>query len=207
MSTSGLRLLVYDRTCLYPRLPLSRAWAAGSVLYRRLGRVDRALGATRWEEALRWLAGADASQGAPIAEIQIWSHGRWGRALLETDVLDREALRPGHPLRMPLEAVRERLLPGSLLWFRTCETFGACAGQTFAGALVDFLGCRAAGHTHIIGFWQSGLHSLRPGERPSWSASEGLARGSAEEPQQARRSRPGAPHTITCLHGRIPPGF
>jgi hypothetical protein len=159
-----------------------------------------------WDEALRWLAGAQPL-AAPIAEIQIWSHGQWGRALLEADVLDGEALRPGHPLNAPLRAVRDRLRPGSLWWFRTCETFGAVAGQRFARALVDFLGCRGAGHTHVIGFWQSGLHSLGPGESPGWSASEGVVEGTAEEPLRAARSRSGAPNTITCLQGSVPAGF
>jgi hypothetical protein len=204
---AGLRLLIYDRTCRVPRLPLTHVWSAGGRLYHRLGRIDRAFGAASWDEALAWLAGVETQRASPISEIQIWSHGRWGCALLQADVLDQQALRPGHPLHVRLQAVRERLLPDSLFWFRTCQTFGARAGQSFARALVDFLGCRGAGHTHIIGFWQSGLHSLRPGDVPSWPASEGIARGTAEEPVQARPSGRRAPNTITCLHGRVPQGF
>jgi len=206
MDPRGLRLIVFDRTCRSARLPLSRAWRAGSWLYRGLGRVDLVLGAASWEEALRWLAEARPTT-APIREVQIWSHGRWGRALLESDALDEEALLPGHRLHAGLQAVRERLRPSSLWWFRTCETFGAVAGQRFARALVEFFGCRVAGHTHVIGFWQSGLHSLGPGEEPGWSTSEGVVEGSAEEPQRAARSGPAAPNTITCLHGGVPAGF
>lgn len=202
----GLRLMVFDATCRWPRLPLSRAWRAGRWLYQRLGRLDLAFGATGWEEALGWLA--EAGGAAPIAEVQFWSHGRWGLALLGGEVLDRQALRPEHRLYPRLRAVRERLAgERALWWLRTCQSFGASAGQGFASALVDFLGCRGAGHTHVIGFWQSGLHSLRPGQHPSWPEDEGVARGSAAEPLQARHSWPGAPNTITCLHGRVPAGF
>jgi hypothetical protein len=58
----------------------------------------------------------------------------------------------------------------------------------------------------VIGFWQSGLHSLLPGQQPGWSVDEGLIPSDPPAPY-ARGSRPGAPNTITCLHGRIPDGF
>jgi hypothetical protein len=99
------------------------------------------------------------------------------------------------------------LAPDALLWFRTCETLGAHAGQDFAAALTDATGARVAGHTFVIGFFQSGLHCLRPGVAPHWSAEEGLAQGSAERPQSALPSTPDAPNTITCLTGAIPDGF
>ena len=99
-------------------------------------------------------------------------------------------------------------MPGgeSLWWFRACETFGAVPGRDFARAFTDFLGCRAAGHTHVIAFLQSGLHSLGPGEEPHWPADEGLLHGSPDAPLEACPSAPGAPNTITCLHSRFPEG-
>ncbi|HEU4610915.1 MAG TPA: hypothetical protein VFS15_02515 [Kofleriaceae bacterium] len=106
--------------------------------------------------------------------------------------------------RIELEAVRERLAPDALVWFRTCETFGARAGIDFAERLADFFGARVAGHTYIIGFHQSGLHGLAPGARADWSAEEGLAEGSPDEPARARWSRPWHPHTVTALHGEVP---
>jgi hypothetical protein len=194
---SGARLLVFDRTC--PRLSI--AWRAGARLYRARGRIDAACGVGSWEGGLGWLAGWHA----PIAEIQYWGHGHWGSALVDRDdVLDASALSPGHALHAALEAVRERLAPDALIWFRTCETFGATAGHDFAMRLADWTGARVAGHTHVIGFHQSGLHGLAPGARPSWSASEGLARGTADAPERAKTSWPWSPHTITCLDGTVP---
>lgn len=188
-----MRALVYDRTQGY----LSQIWSKGSVLYRGLGRLDAVRGATSWDEALRWLG----SLNEPITEIQFWGHGKWGRALVDRTVLDVGAL---HAKRPQLEAVCERLSDDALIWFRTCETFGARAGQDFAERFADFFGVRVAGHTHIIGFQQSGLHGLRPGEPAHWSADEGLRAGSAEVPLRAHRSALWRPRTITALRGSFP---
>ena len=199
-----LRLLVYDRTCAGgPLRPgLSRAWQIGHGLYRALGRVDGACAAASWGEALDWLneRGTDAS----IAEIQFWGHGQWGQVLIDGERLDAGALARGHEHQPRLARLRGRMLPGDdgLWWFRTCETFGGARGHAFATAWTRFFGCRAAGHTHVIGFWQSGLHSLLPAQEPGWSVAEGVRGGTS-----AARSWPGAPNTITCFHGRVPAGF
>lgn len=201
-----LRLLVYDRLCRGRRSPigLSDAWAAGRALYGALGRIDAAYAAESWKEALAWLA--SVGDGRSIGEIQFWGHGRWGEALIGSDVLDVGALRPGHPLHDGLARVRERMRreDDGLWWFRTCETFGGEAGHRFARAWTRFFGCRAAGHTHVIGFWQSGLHTLDAGAEPSWPMTEGQR---PETPGIGLPSRPWAPNTITCFAGRVPHGF
>src|SRR5690606_36269986 len=98
-SSAPLRLLVYDRTCARPLVPalgargafgLTTAWSAGSVLYRALGRLDAAYGATSWEDGLGWLASFRASHR--IGEIQYWGHGKWGCARVGRDGLDAQAL-------------------------------------------------------------------------------------------------------------------
>jgi Domain of unknown function (DUF4347) len=188
-----MRALIYDRT----QGALTKTWSAGSVLYRGLRRLDAVLGVTTWDEALDWLG----ASSEPIEEIQYWGHGKWGRAYVDGEVLHADSLITRRP---QLEAVRERLTPGALVWFRTCETLGARAGIDFAERLADFLGVRVAGHTYVIGFHQSGLHGLRPGERAHWSANEGLKRGTAEAPVRAHRSAPWRPRTITALGGRVP---
>lgn len=199
-----LRLLVWDRTCVRRPIDLSHAWRTGASLYAKLGRVDHTCGVASWHEALDWLA--HVGGGAPVEEIQYWGHGRWGRVLVDDDALDARALVPGHPLHAPLEAVRERLVPSgeALVWLRTCEAFGARAGHDFATRLADFFGARVAGHTHVIGAIQSGLHGLRPGHAPDWSEREGLAEGTPEAPVRAFGSSVRTPRTIHCLQSEVP---
>lgn len=201
-----LRLLVFDAT-QRRRAPraLGHSWHYGARLYRALGRIDAAFAANGFAEAFEWLARHEPSR--PIGELQFWGHGRWGRVMIADEVLDRALLTSAHPHHAGYQRLRERLTADALLWFRSCETLGARAGQDFAMRLADATGARVAGHTFVIGALQSGLHCLSPGKQPHWSSSEGLARGTAEAPQQALPSTPSAPNTITCLAGRIPEGF
>jgi hypothetical protein len=201
--SQALRLVLFDATqrTRKPRA-LGLSWQLGSSLYRGLGRIDAAYGARSFADAFHWLASYESAR--PIAELQYWGHGKWGRLFIDRECLDRGALSANHALRPGLDALRERLAPGALLWFRTCETLGAQPGHDFASALGDFSGATVAGHTFVIGFFQSGLHALAPGATPHWSNTEGLARGTAEKPMLAHASGPQHPSTITCLSGEIP---
>lgn len=201
-----LRLMIHDQSCRGRwGIGLTRAWSAGGRLYGALGRLDHHAGFGDWPSALRWLAEVEPER--PIGEIQLWCHGKWGCALLDGTPLDASALRADHPWSGALAAIRDRLGPEPLWWFRTCETFGAAAGHRFARAWTDFFGGRAAGHTHVIGVWQSGLHSLAAGDTPAWSDREGLVEGSPDRPMRAASSGPAAPNTITCFHGAVPEGY
>ncbi len=199
----GLRLVVYDRTCRGRRGHfLSEAWWTGARLHRLFGSMDAAHGAASWREALDFLATVRPS--TRIGEIQFWGHGKWGDARVADHVLDERALTRQSALRTRLSAVRDRLTPDALFWFRTCETLGADRGQRFARAFADRMGARVAGHTYVIGLWQSGLHVLRPGHVPGWDPEEGLAEGRAADPVRALMSLPTEPNTITCFTGAVP---
>jgi hypothetical protein len=204
--SGALRLVVFDAT-QRKRAPraLGHSWYYGTRLYRALGRVDGALGARSFAEVFAWLSTHQPERA--IGELQFWGHGRWGRVMIDREVLDAELLGPSHPHHQGFQRFRERLSPDALIWFRSCETLGARVGQDFASRLGDATGARIAGHTFNIGFYQSGLHCLRPGLKPHWPVGEGLERGSAEAPEASLWSRPGAPNTITCLTGHVPGGF
>lgn len=191
-----MRVLVYDRTCLVRRGWLTTPWAAGSLLYRAMRRLDAAHAVCSWDDAVRWLA----SRPAPITELQYWGHGKWGRVLVGDDALDAGSLDRLAPLRGVLA-------PDALIWLRTCETFGATAGLDFAERLADYTGARVAGHTFIIGVQQSGLHGLAPGARADWSPTEGLAEGTPDAPIEAQWSHRRAPNTITCFTRAVPDAF
>lgn len=199
----GLRLIIFDRSAHRRNLPgLSTLWSFGRTLYRSRGAADGGHGAESWNDALAWLA-AHAPLRA-ISEVQLWSHGKWGDARFRAECLDRDSLARGSAHYDALVRLRARLTPGALFWFRTCETFGSERGIAFAEAFADFMRCRVAGYTYVIGLWQSGLHALVPGERATWSADEGLAAGNAHAPEQAKLSTPLEPNTITCFQAKLP---
>src|SRR5690606_32926629 len=102
----------------------------------------------------------------PVRELPFWGHGMWGDARVDRETFDERSLLAGSPLHARLKALRSLLAQDALIWFRTCETFGAVRGQHFACALSEFMGRRVAGHTYVIDAWQSGLHALDPGARP-----------------------------------------
>jgi hypothetical protein len=193
--------VIYDRTAA----GLASAWWAGTRLYRALGRVSHTRGVASFADALDWLVHVEPDRA--IAEVQLWSHGKWGDARLGSELFDERALLAGSALSTGLSELRARLAPEALLWFRTCETFGAERGQRFARALSDRMGARVAGHTFVIAVWQSGLHALAPGARPSWDPREGLAEGSPSRPIRALASSPSRPNTISCFDGRIPEAY
>ncbi len=128
---------------------------------------------------------------------------------MDSQAFDADALEPNHRWAPALDRIADRLLPEgqSQVWFRTCETLGCVPGQEFAQRFTDRMGCRGAGHTLIIGHWQSGLHTLAPGQTPRWSLREGLKGGSPQSPTDAYWSRLWHPNTITFLHGAIPAGY
>lgn len=205
--SSPLRLLIYDARTDLGDKALRSTWAAGARVYRGLGRVDAFHGASSWPDALEFLGQYEPDR--PIGEVQYWGHGNWGRVLIGADALTRASFDPGHSHRPGLERFKQRLLPdgASLVWLRTCEAFGAHAGQRFAKRLADELRARVAGHTYIIGPFQSGLHGLRPGQEPRWSPEEGLLQGTADRPSRARQSSPFAPHTIQFMQNGFPEGW
>jgi hypothetical protein len=201
----ALRLLFYDDTCRESRfgLGLTHSWITGATFYSATGKFHAALGVRRWIDALEWLA--TYRRDEPIAEIQYWGHGKWGRVLVDRDSMTADWLDPGHEFHPLLTQIRDRMAgPDALWWFRTCETFGAEIGHDFARRWTSFFECQAAGHTYIIGPLQSGLHSIRAGESPTWSAHEGIEEGEPDNPRKALWSVPGAPNTISCLRATLP---
>ena len=93
-----------------------------------------------------------------------------------------------------------------LFWLRTCASFAGVAGHTFAKSLAHMLQCRVAGHTHNISLLHSGLHSLRPGEAPTWGSTEGWvqAKRMGHTVDKIASSGPFSPNTITFMHSSFP---
>ena len=202
----AVRLVIYDGTQLWswPGPGLSLVWALGARLYRAVGWIDCYKSARNWHDALRWAA--TVAGETTIDEIQFWGHGKSGCALIGTDSLDVRYTYSNHPAHPYLCRIRERLSPNgrSLFWFRTCETFLGYRGQQFAAAWAGALQCHVAGHTHMIGVFQSGLCLLGPGQTAYWPPDQGLAAGTPHEPERAMPSTRKTAHTIVCIEHRVP---
>lgn len=186
-------------------LGLSHSWFAGGALYRWLGELDDYHGFDTWTDALRWLV--EYAPDEQIEQIQFWGHGSPGAVWMRDRPLFAHT--PLHDTTdgVLLRRLADRLKPESLIWFRTCSTFAGERGHVFAQTWADTLGCQIAGHTHIIGPWQSGLHTVAPGQQPSWNAMEGIEEGTADRPTKLKWSSPLAPHTVFCLESRVPKGW
>jgi hypothetical protein len=193
-----LRLMIYDTS---DRRGLSHSWFIGGALYQALRRLDDCAGFDNWFDALTWISQKAAKERRKISQIQYWGHGWRGMVSMNGMALRADAFQ--HPVWSKLlSEIRWHLAPDALIWFRTCGTFGGAAGHEFARAWTTGMNCRVAAHTHLIGPFQSGLHSLTPRTPPYWPQEEGVEAGS-----RMAQSSPWRPNTITCLHGTLPEGW
>ena len=193
-----MKLLIYDAS--RSAGPVGLSWKLGARIMRRF---DKAYGATRsWLEALSW---ANAALGdRPLEHFEFWGHGHWGSASINHDWLTYDSLTTQLICRALL-SLGEHCSPSSLIWFRTCSTFGNVAGQRFAWRICDLTGARVAGHTYSINAFHSGLHSVRPCRRVTWPVKEGVRLIKGRE--ATTPAHPFAPHTVTCLASRVPRGW
>ena len=196
--------MIFDNTCRGNALGLSHSWIAGGILFSTLNRLHAYKGVSSWKEALIWLGDVHRQSDEEIDEIQFWGHGRWGAMLIDGEAFDASSLAPDHRLSADLDRVRDRLHRDTRIWIRTCETFGAKDGQGFAEKMAERFQCTIAGHTYIIGPFQSGLHIIKPGEQAYWDPWEGIREGTPEKPIQALWSKPGLPRTVSFLNINIP---
>ncbi len=172
-------------------------------MHRGALRATAARGATSWKEAIAWALAQAEARGAPIAEIQAWGHGGWGYMGMGQERLEETSMKSSGSLGAEVDALARALAPDALVWLRCCSAFGEARGRAFAERLAERLGVRVAGHTFIIGAWQSGTHSLRPGERAGWPIDEGIE-ATDGRPRCAKLSTPDAPRTLSCLRLGLP---
>ncbi len=210
--------MVYDRTddarILIPRIVrrtdgtaagtggLSKFWRLGGVYHRAALRAHAVFGATSWHEALGFAATTAETMSRPIDELQFWGHGGFGFMLMDEEPLSAHSIQDQHSALV--HRLKAQLRPSSLVWFRCCSAFGSADGKHFAKRMAAALGAGIAGHTHIIGFFQSGLHLLRPFAEPHWSDDEGVERNAQGAAQGARESSIRGPNTITALRMGLP---
>lgn len=177
------------------------SWITGGKFYKMFRGVEHHAGFSSWEDALKWLSSLE--EGKKINSIQFWGHGTPGRVWINGDFLSIRSVIPQHSHNSLLHALKARLTKDSVIWFRSCNVFAGSEGHLFATIMSSFFNCKVAGHTYIVGPWQSGLHTITPEQRPSWSKEEGL-KNKKDGTVEKLWSTPWAPNTIFCLTGKIP---
>jgi hypothetical protein len=183
------------RVTIYDRNPgpgvgqwfLSLSWVLGCFIQKLFGAVDKYYGAKSWEDAYKWLG----EQGQ-LSSVQYWGHGSPGTVWLAGRQISTDEF---------IAALKSKVSPESIIWFRTCSTFQGAAGYRFSAKLCDELNCVVAGHTRIIGLLQGGLHTRRPLQAPSWPIDE------AELPKAQWPYLKSGNNTISCFATKIPKGW
>jgi hypothetical protein len=175
---SGQRLIIYDNT-----ENSIKEW-----FWRRYVQVRRGwkkIGVSSWADAKDKILEA-VRPGTRLMELQIWGDGAPGM--------------PGINGKPPPDAfwwlVGTLVTPESLVWFRMCSVFWGRKGDDFAISTAKTLGCRVAGHTHVIGPWQSGLWSYTGKSLPAFAPHEG--------DWTKLKSGPFQPNTIFCAKMSFP---
>jgi hypothetical protein len=168
---------------------LALSWRIGCFLHKLFGKLDAYHAATSWDDAFEWLL----KQDSQLTSVQYWGHGGAGNVWLAGKYVERSAFKK----------LAGKIAPSGVLWFRTCNTFRGLAGYTFSKSLSETLGCTIAGHTRTIGVFQSGLHTLKPGEEPRWSIDE----KDEGPPLLSQSGLQLGNNTIFCLRATIPEGW
>lgn len=186
-----MRVAVFDKN---PGVGLSQwglalSWRIGCFLHKLFGKLDDYHAATSWEDAFAWLE----SRQKPLLSIQYWGHGSPGTAWLAQKRLDQTQFK----------RLVTKVVPETILWFRTCSTFQGKAGYDISHYLTTLLNCTVAAHTRIIGVFQGGLHTRKPNQEPSWPLDEGEFKDS----KLAGMGLKWGPNTIICLRASVPKGW
>jgi hypothetical protein len=187
----SMRVAVYDKNpgAGFAQSFLALTWRIGCFLHKLFGKLDAYHAATSWEDAFAWLH----AQPKPLASIQYWGHGSPARIWLAGKAANAE----------DFIALKPKLAPSAVIWFRVCSAFRGIQGHAFSQDLADNLGCTIAGHTRIIGVFQSGLHTRAPNTEASWPVTEDEFPKSIWSSNGLKRGN----NTIFCLRASIPKGW
>jgi hypothetical protein len=190
-----------DQADLQIPIGLSHSWFAGGKLYKLLRWVSECKGFSSWEQALSWIGNYKADR--QIEQVEFWGHGSPGKSWNNGEPLHRKSVLGG-PHEMAIRKIAERMTDNGIIWFRNCSVFAGVPGHEFAKTWSSELDVRIAAHTHLIGPFQSGLHTCGPGEEPKWPTSEGIAEGTPEMPLRLRNSMLWSPNTVFMLSKGVP---
>jgi len=179
---------------------LTQEWTVGGKLYRALRWIDKCKGFSSWDDALAWID--SIGQKETIEQIQVWGHGSPGKSWIGKQYLGFTAFEFEHS--EVLKSIASNMTQDGVIWFRNCGVFSGKPGHRFAKAWANNMGCTIAAHTYIIGLWQAGLNTCKPGEEPSWPLDEGIALGTPSRPLKLKNSMPWSEKVGFVLRASIP---
>lgn len=175
---------------------LRLSWVTGGQFYKMFRGIEHHAGFSSWVEALKWLCSVEPNK--KINSIQFWGHGTPGRVWINGETLSARSVLASSEHRKFLLDLSERMDENAFVWFRSCNVFAGHEGKLFAVTMSKILNCKIAAHTYIVGPWQSGLHTIKPDEKPSWSVEEGI------DGEKFKWSMPWSPNTVFCLTNKFP---
>lgn len=198
-----LDIMIYDSSD-WAGKQLRFSWITGGKFYKLFHSIEHHAGFDNWQEAFEWILSVEPDR--KINSIQFWGHGSPGRVWINGDALSIRSLTEQSQHYIMLKKLKDRMAKDSVIWFRSCNVFSASEGRFFSIAFCQFMQTKIAGHTYIVGPWQSGLHTIKPGQRPSWDLSEGLKK---TEDGKIKKlwSTPWEKNTVFCLNNKIPEGW
>ena len=195
LNDNKLDIMFYDSSD-WAGEQLRFSWVTGGKFYKLFRSVEHYNGFDNWIEALKWICSVEPDK--KINSLQFWGHGSPGRVWINGDFLSARSVLASSDHKVHLSNLKNRLTNDSLVWFRSCNVFAGKEGQLFAKVISSALECRIASHTYIVGPWQSGLHTIKPGQEPAWTEEEGL------DGDKKLWSMPWSPNTVFCLTGKVP---
>ena len=157
----AMRLFIYDKTQSW----LTASWWFGAALRSLRPGKDVILHVNSWADMVEQLSKLPEKS---VTRVEYWGHGLSSAVECNNDLLTYKEV---YPL---LERVAHVMSGPDALWFwRTCKTFWGVPGFQYASECVRVLGCRVAGFSHKIWWWQSGLRYMGPEDSPEWDHKDG----------------------------------
>lgn len=194
-----IRVMFYDKSKWAGEV-LSSTWFAGGRLYKTFRSLDFCIGVDCWEDAFDWLLSVEKDK--KISMIQFWGHGSPGNIFINNEQINTGIIRKDNVYHERALKLKDRLSDDAVIWLRSCGVFAGPSGHYFAKRWAKFFDCTIAGHTFIVGPFQSGLHTIKPNEEPTWDLKEGF-----DKQGNLLISKLWSPNTIFCLRGDIPKGW
>ena len=151
-------------------------WRTPRILEMAHTQANLVMGASNWDDAITKIIDACTSikrNGKPLGVIQFWGHGMPGVPMMGEHRLSYPAFKDNSSsLYARLCQMRDLISPATYLWFRCSSFFSGEMGRNAVEHFTNFFRCKLVGHTHKIGFIQSGCYVVDIKDKPRWPVTD-----------------------------------